>query len=93
MSSFPVFVRSVSPSGEARYVLGDPVVDRYLEFVGGRCRVNTLWDEHSWLQPPLATAGDPEREERQALHVPGRSGLRSTTTLGILPMPPWRLRG
>ena len=42
MSSFPVFVRSVSPSGEARYVLGDPVVDRYLEFVGGRCRVNTL---------------------------------------------------
>lgn len=42
MSSFPVFVRSVSPSGEARYVLGDPVVDRYLEFVGGRCRANTL---------------------------------------------------
>jgi hypothetical protein len=42
MSSFPVFVRSVSPSGETRYVLGDPVVDRYLEFVGGRCRANTL---------------------------------------------------
>ena len=42
MSSFPVLVRSVSPSGETRYVLGDPVVDRYLEFVGGRCRANTL---------------------------------------------------
>lgn len=42
MSSFPVFVRSVSPSGECRYVLGDPVVDRYLEFVAGRCRANTL---------------------------------------------------
>ena len=42
MSSFPVLVRSVSLSGEARYVLGDPVVDRYLEFVGGRCRANTV---------------------------------------------------
>ena len=42
MTSFPVFVRSVSPSGEARYVLGDPVVDRYLEFVAGRCRANTV---------------------------------------------------
>ncbi len=42
MSSFPVFVRSVSPLGDARYVLGDPVVDRYLEFVAGRCRANTL---------------------------------------------------
>ena len=42
MSSFPVFVRSVSPSGEARYVLGDPLVDRYLEFVAGRCRANTV---------------------------------------------------
>jgi integrase/recombinase XerD len=42
MSSFPVLVRSVSPAGEACYALGDPLVDRYLEFVGGRCRPNTL---------------------------------------------------
>ena len=42
MSNFPVLVRSVSPSGEASYVLGDPLVDRYLEFVRGRCRANTL---------------------------------------------------
>jgi integrase/recombinase XerD len=42
MSSFPCLVRSVSPSGEASYVLGDPLVDRYLEFVRGRCRANTL---------------------------------------------------
>ena len=42
MSSFPFLVRSVSPSGEARYALGDPFVDRYLEFVAGRCRPNTL---------------------------------------------------
>jgi integrase/recombinase XerD len=42
MSSFPCLVRSISPSGEARYWLGDPLVDRYLEFVAGRCRPNTL---------------------------------------------------
>ena len=42
MSSFPCLVRSVSASGEARYALGDPFVDRYLEFVAGRCRANTL---------------------------------------------------
>src|SRR3954451_15149729 len=42
MSSFPCLVRSVLPSGETRYALGDPFVDRYLEFVAGRCRPNTL---------------------------------------------------
>ena len=42
MSSFPCLVRSVSPSGEPRYALGDPFVDRYLEFVAGRCRPNTV---------------------------------------------------
>ena len=42
MSCSPCLVRSVSPSGEARYALGDPLVDRYLEFVAGRCRPNTL---------------------------------------------------
>jgi len=42
MTTFPVLVRSVSASGAARYVLGDPLVDRYLEFVAGRCRPNTL---------------------------------------------------
>ena len=42
MSSFPCLVRSVSPAGETRYALGDPFVDRYLEFVAGRCRPNTL---------------------------------------------------
>jgi integrase/recombinase XerD len=35
-------VRSVSGLGEVRYQLGDPLVDRYLEFVAGRCRPNTL---------------------------------------------------
>jgi site-specific recombinase XerD len=42
MNPFPRLVRSVSPSGELRYALGDPDVDRYLEFVAGRCRPNTV---------------------------------------------------
>jgi integrase/recombinase XerD len=40
--SFPCLVRSVSGAGEVRYALGDGLVDRYLEFVAGRCRPNTL---------------------------------------------------
>jgi integrase/recombinase XerD len=42
MSSFPFPARSVSGSGEVRYALGHRLVDRYLEFVAGRCRPNTL---------------------------------------------------
>ena len=42
MSSFPCLVRSISPAGETRFALGDPLVDRYLDFVAGRCRPNTL---------------------------------------------------
>ncbi len=42
MSTFPFLVRSVTSAGEARFALGDPFVDRYLEFVAGRCRPNTL---------------------------------------------------
>lgn len=42
MSFMPCLVRSSTAAGEARFVLGDPLVDRYLEFVGGRSRPNTL---------------------------------------------------
>jgi integrase/recombinase XerD len=42
MSSFPCLIRSVSGSGQVRYRLGERLVDRYLEFVAGRCRPNTL---------------------------------------------------
>ena len=42
MTDFPCLVRSVARSGEARYRLGDPLVDRYLEFVAGRVRPNSL---------------------------------------------------
>jgi integrase/recombinase XerD len=42
MGSFPCLARAVSSSGQVRYSLGDRLVDRYLEFVAGRCRPNTL---------------------------------------------------
>src|SRR5947207_14549873 len=42
MSSFPCLVRTVSRAGEVKYSLGHRLVDRYLEFVAGRCRPNTL---------------------------------------------------
>ena len=42
MSSFPCLARFVSGSGQVRYRLGDRLVDRYLEFVAGRCKPNTL---------------------------------------------------
>jgi integrase/recombinase XerD len=42
MSDFPCLVRVVSGCGQVRYRLGERLVDRYLEFVAGRCRPNTL---------------------------------------------------
>src|SRR5258708_19208550 len=42
MGSFRCLVRSVSGSGEVRYAFGHRLVDRYLEFVVGRSRPNTL---------------------------------------------------
>ena len=42
MSAFPCLVRSSTSGGEARFELGDPLVDSYLAFVAGRARANTL---------------------------------------------------
>ena len=42
MTDFPCLVRSATTSGQVRYRLGDPLVDRYLEFVAGRARPNAL---------------------------------------------------
>src|SRR6476620_8552774 len=42
MTTFPSLIRCVSSAGLVRYRLGDPLVDRYLEFVAGRARPNTL---------------------------------------------------
>ena len=42
MTFIPCLIRSVASSGEARFALGHPLLDRYLEFVTGRTRPNTL---------------------------------------------------
>ena len=42
MTFFPCLVRAVASSGESGYALGHPLLDRYLEFVAGRTRPNTL---------------------------------------------------
>src|SRR6478736_3402881 len=42
MTTFRSLVRSCTASGAVRYRLGDPLVDRYLKFVAGRARPNTL---------------------------------------------------
>jgi len=38
----PCLIRSSTAAGDARFGLGDPLVDGYLEFVAGRSRPNTL---------------------------------------------------
>src|SRR6516165_12623095 len=57
MSSFPCLVRSVSGSGQVRYRLGERLVDRYLEFVAGRSRPNTLRAVAFDLKTFFAVAG------------------------------------
>ena len=42
MNQIPCLIRTATPGGEARYALGDPLVDSYLAFVAGRSRPNTL---------------------------------------------------
>lgn len=42
MNPFPCLVRTSTAGGEARFALGDPLVDSYLAFVAGRARPNTL---------------------------------------------------
>jgi site-specific recombinase XerD len=42
MTFSPCLIRSSTAAGETRFELGDPLVDRYLEFVAGRARPNTL---------------------------------------------------
>lgn len=42
MTGFPCLDRQAHGDGRFRYRLGHPLVDRYLEFVAGRARPNTL---------------------------------------------------
>ena len=42
MTWSPCLIRVADQRGEVRYELGDPLVDRYLRFVAGRARPNTM---------------------------------------------------
>jgi integrase/recombinase XerD len=42
MNFIPCLLRSSTPVGELRFRLGHPLLDRYLDFVAGRTRPNTL---------------------------------------------------
>lgn len=42
MTFLPCLVRSSTTAGEVRFELGHPLLDRYLEFVAGRTRPNTV---------------------------------------------------
>ncbi len=95
MSSFPCLVRTVSSSGQVRYSLTDRLVDRYLEFVAGRCRPNTLravaFDLKSFFavvgkDPVEVTAADvfdflaDQRGDRTLIRIADReSGLSART--------------
>jgi len=95
MSSFPCLVRFVSGSGQVRYRLGERLVDRYLEFVAGRCRPNTLravaFDLKTFFtvigkDPVLVTAADvfdflaDQRGDRTVVRLADReSGLSART--------------
>jgi site-specific recombinase XerD len=95
MSSFPCLVRSSIPGGETRYALGDPLVDSYLAFVGGRARPNTLWAVAHDLKtffavvdkaPVDVVAGDifefiaAQRGDRTVVRISdGESGLSART--------------
>jgi len=95
MGSFPCLVRIVSGSGQVRYRLGERLVDRYLEFVAGRCRPNTLravaFDLKAFFMvtgkdPVLVTAADVfdflahQRGDRTVVRLADReSGLSART--------------
>jgi integrase/recombinase XerD len=95
MSSFPCLVRTVSGAGEVRYSLGHRLVDRYLEFVAGRARPNTLravaFDLKSFFtvvakEPAEVTAADvfdflaEQRGDRSVVRLADReSGLSART--------------
>ena len=95
MTSFPCLVRFASGSGQVRYQLGDRLVDRYLEFVAGRCRPNTLravaFDLKTFFtvtgkDPAAVTAADVaaflahQRGDRTVVRLAdGESGLSART--------------
>ena len=64
MTFSPCLIRSFTTAGDPRFELGDPLLDRYLEFVGGRARPNTLRAIAFDLKTFFAVVGkDPLRVE------------------------------
>ena len=100
MSGFPCLARTSSGSGLVRYSLGDRLVDRYLEFVAGRCRPNTLravaFDLKAFFavvgkDPVTVTAADvfdflaDQRGDRTVIRLSDRESGLSVTGSGVAP--------
>jgi integrase/recombinase XerD len=64
--SDPCLIRSRGPSGEAVVRLGLPLVDDYLEFLGGRCRPNTVLAAAYDLRVFFGVVASPPAEVRAA---------------------------
>jgi integrase/recombinase XerD len=95
MTNFPCLIRSATRAGETRFSLGDPLVDRYLEFVAGRARPNTVravaFDLKAFFavivkEPCEVSAGDvfefiaDQRGDRSVVRLADReSGLSART--------------
>jgi integrase/recombinase XerD len=100
MNQFPCLIRTLIPGGEARYALGDPLVDSCLAFVAGRSRPNTLravaHDLKSFFtvidkEPVEVAAADifdfvaDQRGDRTVVRISdGESGLSARTIAGRL---------
>ena len=102
MGGFPCLVRLVSGSGQVRYRLGERLVDRYLEFVAGRCRPSTLRAVAFDLKAFFAVAGkDPvqvtaadvfefladQRGDRTVVRLADRESGLSARTIARRPSP------
>ena len=100
MSGFPCLARTSSGSGLVRYSLGDRLVDRYLEFVAGRCRPDTLravaFDLKAFFavvgkDPVTVTAADvfdflaDQRGDRTVIRLSDRESGLSVTGSGVAP--------
>ena len=70
MNQFPCLIRTSTAGGEARYALGDPLVDSYLAFVAGRSRPNTL----------RAVVHDSRRSCRSSTRIPSTSSALTSST-------------
>ena len=95
MTFFPCLIRALASSGESRFTLGHPLLDRYLEFVAGRTRPNTLravaFDLKTFFavvgkEPTAVEAGDVfeflahQRGDRRVVRLSDReSGLSART--------------